>query len=80
VEPSRTFVEVGKWTGPLFFWLWYADIYASESDRTPFYSINALTRRGAVRRAKRQVRRTNILTETITYVYDNDRGTLIEIF
>lgn len=48
-------IVVGRWYG-VWSWVWYADIM-HESDDVPYMSFNALSKRGALRKAKRYIRR-----------------------
>jgi len=73
-------IVVGRWTG-VWAWVWYADIM-HESDDVPYMSFNALSKRGAMRKAQRYIRR---LTSPIEdkqaniYVYDESKFTLERI-
>lgn len=73
-------IVVGRWTG-VWAWVWYADIM-HESDDVPYMSFNALSKRGAMRKAQRYIRR---LTSPIedkqadVYVYDESQFKLEKI-
>ena len=73
-------IVVGRWTG-IWAWVWYADIM-HESDDVPYMSFNALSKRGAMRKAQRYIRR---LTSPIEdkqadiYVYDESKFILERI-
>lgn len=69
----RFAIIIGRWSGP-WAWLWYADIM-HESDEVPYTSFNALTKRGALRKAKRYIRRLIKPIEDrqgTIYVYDEN--------
>ena len=73
-------IVVGRWYG-VWGWLWYADVM-HESDRVPYMSFNALTRRGALRKAKRNIRRliSPIHEQSaIIYLYDENTFTTEKI-
>lgn len=73
-------IVVGRWDG-VWSWLWYADVM-HESDQVPYMSFNALSKRGAMRKAQRYIRR---LTSPIedkqadVYVYDESQFKLQKI-
>ena len=73
-------ITVGRWYG-VWAWLWYADVM-QESDDVPYVSFNALTKRGALRKARRYIRR---LTSPIEdkrakiFVYDENTFKLEEV-
>jgi|688.fasta_scaffold21007_10 hypothetical protein len=73
-------IVVGRWDGA-WSWLWYADVM-HESDQVPYMSFNALSKRGAMRKAQRYIRR---LTSPIedkqadVYVYDESEFKLQKI-
>ena len=73
-------IVVGRWDG-VWAWLWYADVM-HESDDVPYTSFNSLSRRGAMRKASRYIRR---LTSPIedkqadVYVYDESQFKLHKI-
>jgi hypothetical protein len=73
-------IIVGRWHGA-WAWLWYADVM-HESDDVPYMSFNALSRRGATRKAKRYIRRLTSPIENKSakvYVYDESTFSLEEI-
>lgn len=71
-------IVVGRWYG-VWSWLWYADIL-HESEREPYVSFNALTKRGALRKAQRYLRRIQQHdTPRFTYVYDETTHTCEKI-
>ena len=73
-------ITVGRWNG-VWAWLWYADVM-QESDDVPYVSFNALTKRGALRKARRYIRRlTSPIEEkqAIIYAYDESTFKLEEI-
>ena len=64
-------IVVGRWYG-VWAWVWYADVM-QESDDVPYVSFNALTKRGALRKARRYIRRLTSPIEdkqAIIYAYD----------
>lgn len=66
-------IVVGRWYG-VWSWVWYADIM-HESDDVPYMSFNALSKRGALRKAKRYIRRLTSPIEdkkAIVYYYDQN--------
>jgi hypothetical protein len=66
-------IVVGRWTG-IWAWVWYADIM-HESDDVPYMSFNALSKRGALRKAKRYIRRlTSPIEEKNAYIYYYDEN------
>lgn len=68
-------IVVGRWYG-VWSWVWYADIM-HESDDVPYRTFNALSRRGALRKAKRYIRRlTSPIENKIANVYVYDENTL----
>lgn len=68
-------IVIGRWYG-VWSWLWYADIM-HESDDVPYMSFNAITRRGALRKAKRYIRRlTSPIENKKATVYLFDESTL----
>lgn len=73
-------IVVGRWYG-VWSWVWYADIM-HESDDVPYQTFNALSRRGALRKAKRYIRRlTSPIDNKIAnvYVYDENTFSLEQI-
>lgn len=73
-------IVVGRWYG-VWSWVWYADIM-HESDDVPYRTFNALSRRGALRKAKRYIRRlTSPIENKIAnvYVYDENTFSLEQI-
>lgn len=73
-------IVTGRWSG-IWAWVWYADVM-HESEDVPYTSFNALTKRGALRKARRYIRR---LTSPIedkqadVYVYDESTFKLEKI-
>lgn len=68
-------IVVGRWYGA-WRWIWYADVM-HESDSVPYTSFNALTKRGAMRKAKRYIRRlTSPIENKNAKVYSFDESTL----
>lgn len=73
-------IVTGRWYG-VWAWIWYADVM-QESDDVPYRTFNALSKRGALRKATRYIRR---LTSPIedkkasVYVYDESTLKLDEI-
>lgn len=66
-------IITGRWYG-VWSWIWYADIM-HESEDIPYTSFNALTKRGALRKAKRHIRRLVRPIEErqgTVYVYDEN--------
>lgn len=73
-------IVVGRWYG-VWSWLWYADIM-HESDDVPYMSFNALSRRGALRKARRYIRRLTSPIEdknAVVYLYDENTLTTEKI-
>ena len=73
-------IVVGRWTG-VWAWVWYADIM-HESEDVPYMSFNALSKRGAMRKARRYIRRLPSPIEdkqADIYVYDESKFTLERI-
>ncbi len=73
-------IVVGRWYG-VWSWVWYADIM-QESDEVPYMSFNALSKRGAMRKAKRYIRRLTSPIEdkqATVYVYDESQLKLEKI-
>lgn len=67
-------IVVGRWYG-VWSWVWYADIM-HESEDVPYMSFNALSKRGALRKAKRYIRRlTNPIEDkkAIIYYYEDNK-------
>lgn len=67
-------IEVGQWEG-IFYPTWYADIYPDSEEssvREKFFSVNALTRRGAIRRAIRAINKIYRGSDTIIVIYEYD--------
>jgi hypothetical protein len=67
-------IVVGRWYG-VWSWVWYADIM-QESDEVPYMSFNALSKRGALRKAKRYIRRLTSPIEdkqATVYIYDESQ-------
>ena len=73
-------IVTGRWYG-VWAWIWYADVM-QESDDVPYRTFNALSKRGALRKSTRYIRR---LTSPIedkqasVYVYDENTLKLEEI-
>ena len=68
-------IIVGRWYG-VWGWIWYADIM-HESEEVPYMTFNALSKRGALRKAKRYIRRlTSPLEEKQAYIYSYDESKL----
>jgi hypothetical protein len=71
-------VIVGRWYGVWSF-IWYADIVVENYDE-PYTSFNALSRRGAVRKATRYIRKRNrVKKDLYTYVYDQSLNRLEKV-
>lgn len=73
-------IVTGRWTG-IFSFMCYADIL-QESDDVPYRSYNALTKRGAMKKAKRYINRVLQPLEdrqAIVYAYDENTFTLERI-
>lgn len=67
-------ITIGKWSG-LFSLLWYADV-VHESERTPYTSFSAFSRRGAMKKATRYIRRQlHPLEDHTSTVYTYDERT-----
>ena len=68
-------IVVGRWYG-VWAWIWYADVM-QESDDVPYVSFNALTKRGALRKAKRYIRMlTSPIEDKQALIYAYDESTL----
>lgn len=68
-------IVVGRWYG-VWAWIWYADVM-QESDEVPYVSFNALTKRGALRKAKRYIQRlTSPIENKQATIYAYDESTL----
>lgn len=66
-------IVVGRWYG-IWAWLWYADVM-HESDDVPYRTFNALSKRGAMRKSRRYIRRLTSPIENkqaCVYVYDEN--------
>jgi hypothetical protein len=66
-------IIVGRWSGP-WAWVWYADVMHKDDVR-PYTSFNALSKRGALRKAKRYINRIMSPIEDRSgkiYYYDED--------
>lgn len=66
-------IVVGRWAGIVPF-LWYADV-ARNSDNVSVKSFTALTKRGAVKKAHRHIRKQLPILQdaySILYVYDEN--------
>ena len=67
-------IVVGRWYG-VWAWIWYADVM-QESDDVPYVSFNALTKRGALRKATRYIRRlTSPIEDKQALIYAYDEST-----
>ena len=67
-------ITTGRWTG-VWAWVWYADVM-HESEDVPYTSFNALSRRGALRKAKRYIRRlTSPIENKQAFIYAYDEST-----
>lgn len=69
-------IIVGRWYG-VWSWIWYADLMIENSNE-PFVTFNALSRRGALRKATRYIRRHNN-HKKYAYVYDESINKLERI-
>ena len=69
-------VIVGRWP-TVWAFVWYADVVIEGSD-TPYVTFNALSKRGALRKAARFIRRQNVSSKE-TYVYDESINKLEKI-
>lgn len=65
-------IEVGRWEG-IFSFTYYADIYNDESVSRPITSVSAFTKRGAVKRALREIRKIepHPNPHSVIYTYDS---------
>lgn len=73
-------IIVGRWYG-VWSWLWYADLM-TEHDDVPYASFNSLTRHGAIKKAKRYIRKNISPVEDIkatAHIYDLDFFSVEEI-
>lgn len=67
-------IVVGRWYG-IWSWIWYADVM-HESDGVPYMSFNAFTKRGAMRKARRYIRRlTSPIEDKHAFIYTYDEST-----
>lgn len=67
-------IVVGRWYG-VWAWIWYADVM-QESDDVPYVSFNAFTKRGALRKATRYIRRlTSPIEDKQATIYAYDEST-----
>jgi hypothetical protein len=69
-------IIVGRWYG-VWSWIWYADLMVDNSNE-PFVTFNALSRRGALRKATRYIRRHKNHKKYV-YVYDESINKLERI-
>lgn len=68
-------IITGRWYG-VWAWIWYADVM-QESNDVPYVSFNALTKRGALRKATRYIKRlTSPIEEKRASVFVYDENTL----
>ena len=71
---NRYAITVGRWTG-MFSLVWYADV-VNQEDEKPYMSFSAFTRRGALKKATRFIRRQlHPLEEHASTVYTYDENT-----
>lgn len=70
-------IVVSRWYG-IWSWVWSADIMHEPESNIPYVSFNALSKRGALRKAKRYINRLSKDTNPI-YVYDSDNDTLEKV-
>ena len=72
-------IEVGRWEG-IFSFSYYADIYNDQSIlHTPITSVSAFTKKGAVKRALREIRKIETSpTNSVIYTYDSLTQSLLE--
>jgi len=74
-------VEVGRWEG-IFSFSHYADIFTrGVYEDEPLLSVNAFTKRGAIKRALREIRKIEPPTSDTVVIYDvdNDVTQTIEV-
>lgn len=65
-------IEVGRWEG-IFSFTYYADIYNSESIlNIPITTVSALTKRGAIKRALREIRKIEPHSHPSSTIYTYD--------
>ena len=68
-------IIVGRWTG-IFSLIWYSDVL-NQSDERPYMSFSAFTRRGALKKATRFIRRQlHPLESSTSEIYTYDENTL----
>lgn len=68
-------IVVGRWYG-VWAWIWYADVM-QESDEVPYRTFNALSKKGAMRKARRYIQRlTSPIEDKQADVYVYDESTL----
>lgn len=65
-------IAVGRWYGVWSF-IWYADVYTDNDSNFRYASFNGLTRRGAMRKAKRFINKLHKDVEQL-YFYDGETG------
>lgn len=71
-------IEVGRWTG-IFSLVYYADIFLDGYEK-PYYSVNALTKSGALKKARKYIDRINhSRNASEIYTYDAISNTLSKI-
>lgn len=66
-------IIVGRWSG-VWSWLWYVDIM-HESEEVPYMTFNSLSKKGAIRKARRYIRRLTSPIEdkySTLYVFDEN--------
>ena len=72
-------IETGRWTG-VFYPVHYADIFIDGQDSHFYHTFNAFTKKGALRKALRYIRRIAQTEETKgIYSYDATTHTLSRI-
>lgn len=72
-------IEVGRWTG-IFSPVYYADVFIDGQDSTFYHTFNALTKRGAIKKARKYINRISHVSELKEiYSYDAITHTLSRI-
>lgn len=68
-------IIVGRWYG-IWSWIWYADVM-HESYEVPYMTFNALSKRGALRKARRYInRQMNPIEERSGQIYYFDENSV----
>lgn len=65
-------IAVGKWYGVWSF-IWYADVFTDNESNFRYASFNGITKRSAMRKAKRFINKLNNDNELL-YIYNGETG------